>query len=145
MKLSAPSIAYRMAIARPIPLSPPVMSAFLSYSFPAALYVCHPPSSVGILSSKGSKGKSVWLPGRSRCEMGTVKPCSKRELWPVAHFSDSLAEAMLIGIQSPKDNQRGEDKTRDRRTRWSTAKQRVARFKYFINFIRERHISGPKR
>ena len=35
--LSAPSIANRMATARPMPESPPVMKAFLSVSFPARL------------------------------------------------------------------------------------------------------------
>jgi len=38
MATSAPSFAKAMAIAWPIPLSPPVINAFLPFNFPAARY-----------------------------------------------------------------------------------------------------------
>jgi hypothetical protein len=58
MKLSAPSIANRTAIERPIPESPPVMMARLPLSLPAALYFSAPPSGVGSSSTLG-KGSSL--------------------------------------------------------------------------------------
>lgn len=63
MELSAPSIAYSIATARPIPLSPPVITAFLPLSLPAARYGWYPPSSAGSWSLIASLGNSVCLPG----------------------------------------------------------------------------------
>ena len=51
MATLAPSLANNIATARPMPESPPVMSATLPFNFPAAWYAFNSATGLGVISA----------------------------------------------------------------------------------------------